>query len=140
MSDSTLPVPVSAGLLVLRIATGALMASLHGFGKLTSYGEKAATWADPIGLGPEVSLALAIFSEFFCAVLIVLGLATRAAAIPFLITMLVAAFVVHADDPWGKKELALLYAAPALALILTGPGAFSLDAMLAPFYRRFAPK
>jgi putative oxidoreductase len=42
--------------------------------------------------------------------------------------MLVAAFVVHGDDPWSKKELALLYAIPFLTLGLTGPGRFSIDA------------
>ena len=52
------------------------------------------------------------------------------AAVPLLVTMLVAAFVVHADDPWGKKEFALLYAIPALSLIFTGGGRFSLDQVI----------
>ena len=43
--------------------------------------------------------------------------------------MLVAAFVVHADDPWGKKEFALLYAIPFTALAITGGGRYALDAL-----------
>lgn len=38
-----------------------------------------------------------------------MGLATRLATVPMMIIMLVAAFVAHADDPFGKKEPALLY-------------------------------
>jgi uncharacterized membrane protein YphA (DoxX/SURF4 family) len=41
---------------------------------------------------------------------LVLGLATRLAAFPLLFTMLTAAFFIHGDDPWAKKELAVLYA------------------------------
>ena len=44
--------------------------------------------------------------------------------------MLVAAFVIHADDPWSKQEFALLYALPFVALIIGGAGRFSLDGRL----------
>jgi putative oxidoreductase len=44
--------------------------------------------------------------------------------------MLVAAFIVHGDDPFQKKELALLFLTPFLALLLAGPGRFSLDAVI----------
>jgi putative oxidoreductase len=58
----------------------------------------------------------------------VLGVATRFAAVPLAVTMLVAAFAIHADDPWAKKELALLYAVPFVTLVFTGAGKFSVDA------------
>jgi putative oxidoreductase len=45
--------------------------------------------------------------------------------------MLVAAFIVHATDPFfSKKEFALVYALYYLGLACTGPGRFSLDHML----------
>ena len=116
-----------AGLLLLRLGVGGLMLTQHGWGKLLSYGDKAATWADPIGVGPELSLALAIFAEVVCAALIVIGLATRGAAVPLAITMFVAAFVVHWDDPFAKKEFALLFLIPCLTLIGTGAGRWSVD-------------
>jgi putative oxidoreductase len=55
------------------------------------------------------------------------GLFTRLSVIPLIITMLVAAFVAHAGDPFSSKEPALLYLIPYLALLFSGPGKFSLD-------------
>ena len=118
-----------SGLLLLR-ATGLLMMTQHGWGKLMSFSERAETWVDPIGLGPELSLALAIGAEFFCAILVAAGMATRLAAIPPAFTMLVAVSVVHWADPFGKKEFALLYLVPYLTLILTGAGRYSIDGWL----------
>lgn len=118
------------GLLLLRVGVGSFMLSAHGWGKLMSFAAKADIWADPIGLGPTVSLALAIFAEFFCSAAIIFGAGTRVAAIPLLITMLVAAGIVHADDPWSKKEFALMYGWVFTTLIFTGAGKFSLDAVI----------
>lgn len=118
------------GLLILRVGVGSFMLFAHGWGKLASFAEKADTWADPIGIGPTVSLSLVIFAEFFCSLAIILGIGTRAAAIPLLITMLVAAGIVHADDPWGKKEFALLYGWTFAALIFAGAGRYSIDAVI----------
>jgi putative oxidoreductase len=42
-------------------------------------------------------------------------------------TMLVAAFIVHLDDPFKRKELALLYLVGFLIVLLMGPGKYSLD-------------
>ncbi len=120
----------SIGLLILRLFTGGCMLLAHGWGKLTGFGDLSSKFPDPIGLGSTPSLALAVFAEVFCAIAIMLGLFTRAAAIPLLITMLVAAFVIHGDDPFQKKEFALLYAAPFLMLIFTGAGSLSIDAKL----------
>lgn len=120
----------SIGLLIIRVFTGGCMLFAHGWGKMIKFGELSDKFPDPIGVGSAPSLALAVFAEVFCAIAIVLGLFTRAAAIPLLITMLVAAFIVHGADPFQKKEFALLYAAPFLMLIFTGAGAFSIDAKL----------
>lgn len=122
------------GLLILRVVTGGTMLLAHGLGKLATFSERAESFPDPIGVGTTVSLSLAVFAEVLCALLLVLGLGTRLAAIPLLITMLVALFVVHGADPFAKKELALLYAAPFLTLVLTGGGRFSVEHVL--FSRR----
>ncbi len=115
------------GLLVLRVMSGSMMLFAHGWGKIVSYPEKVSSWANPIGLGSEVTLTLAVFAEFFCSLAIIFGVGTRLAAIPLLCTMLVAALIVHADDPWQKQEFALLYATIFLGLIFTGAGRFSVD-------------
>ncbi len=119
---------LDAGLLVMRVATGAMMAFGHGWGKLVTYAERAATFPDPLGVSSPVSLALVVFAEFFCALLVALGAATRFAAIPLVINMFVAAFVIHGDDPWLRQEFAVLYLIPFFTLIFTGAGRFSIDA------------
>ena len=59
--------------------------------------------------------------------LVVIGFKVRWAAIPVVITMLVAAFVVHAADGWAKQEFPLLFAVAFLTLVFTGAGRYSLD-------------
>lgn len=120
----------SIGLLILRVFVGGFMLYAHGWPKLASFSEKSGGFPDPLGIGSPASLTLAVFAEVLCALALMLGLFTRAAAIPLLITMLVAAFIVHGDDPFQKKEFALLYAIPFLALILTGAGTYSVDSKL----------
>ena len=121
---------VAVSLLILRIGAGLMMSTAHGWGKLTSFSERAAQFSDPIGLGSSLSMGLAIFAEFFCSMALILGLFTRAAVIPLMFTMLVAVLIVHADDPFGRKELALLYLLPYITVLLCGPGRFSLDRLL----------
>ena len=55
------------------------------------------------------------------------GLYLPMLAVPLIITMAVAAFIVHAEDPFSRKEHALLFLVPYLTLMLTGAGRFSLD-------------
>jgi putative oxidoreductase len=126
------------GLLILRVSFGGMMLVAHGWGKLVGFAELSQKFPDPIGVGSTLSLSLAVGAEVFCALAIVLGLFTRLAAIPLIVTMLVAAFVIHADDPWAKKEFALLYLLPFLSLVFTGAGKYSLDAFLAKRSRKDA--
>ena len=119
----------SLGLLLVRLGAGGMMLAGHGWAKLSGFSEMASRFPDPLGLGSSTaSLSLTVFAEFFCAAAVVLGVATRFAAVPLAVTMLVAAFAIHADDPWAKKELALLYAVPFVTLVFTGAGKFSVDA------------
>jgi putative oxidoreductase len=128
MESSNAP---STGLLVLRVGAGVMMLLAHGWPKLAGFATYAERFPDPIGLGPAPSLVLAILAEVVCAVLVVVGLGTRFAAVPLVITMLVAGLIVHAPDPWAKKELALLYATAFTTLVVTGGGRWSLDAVIA---------
>jgi len=118
------------GLAILRVVVGGMMLAAHGWPKLKGFSGLLHTFPNPIGIGSAPSLVLAVFAEVFCALAVMLGFFTRAAAIPLLITMLVAAFIVHAEDPFQRQEFALLYAAPFLMLIFTGAGSYSLDAKL----------
>ena len=115
------------GLLLLRAASGTMMVYAHGWGKLANFGEYAAKFSDPIGIGKTPSLVLAVFAEFFCALLLIPGLYTRLAAIPLIITMLVAGLIVHAADPFGTKERALLFLVIFIGVACAGPGRYSVD-------------
>lgn len=114
------------GLLILRIGGGGMMLT-HGWGKLNMLMSGADQFPDPLGVGPQLSLILAVFAEFLCSILLILGAGTRLVAMPLLFTMFMAAFIIHGDDPFQKQELALLYGTIYLALILNGAGRFSLD-------------
>ena len=117
---------VDLGLLVLRIAGAGFMLT-HGWGKFMNVINGNFEFGDPIGLGPTLSLILTAFAEFICAILVLVGFKGRLATIPMMFTMLVAAFVVHADDPWNRKEFALLYFFILLAIFLMGTGKYSID-------------
>lgn len=129
----------SLGILALRVMTGLMMLLGHGLPKLLNY----TVLKDKFGLqvypfqhfAPSVNLMLCIAAEAGAAALIVIGLCTRPAAFLLGFTMVVAAFGVLGNAPWFmgpdvpvSKEPALLYLIPMIAIILTGGGAFSLDA------------
>jgi putative oxidoreductase len=119
------------GVLFLRLSVGGLMLVRHGWPKLQKLlNDDPIKFADPFGTGPEIALFLAVFAELICAFLIMIGGFTRAATIPLIITMIVAAFMIHGDDPFQKKEFAILYLIPFIFLLITGAGRFSLDARL----------
>jgi putative oxidoreductase len=130
---------VSAGLLVARLVLGLLMAA-HGsqklFGWLGGHGlAGTGGFFDSLGFHPGRAFALAAgLAEFGGGLLLALGFLGPIGPALVLSVMIVAALVVH--RPGGLFamtngiELPLLYAAGAIALALTGPGAYSLDALL----------
>src|SRR5438477_262911 len=85
----------SLALLVLRIWLGMTMLINHGVSKLTGFSAKAPDFPDPLGIGHTASLALAVFSEVFGSMLLIMGLATRFAAMVLAVDMAVAFFFVH---------------------------------------------
>lgn len=118
---------IDLALLILRVGTAFLMLT-HGIPKLAMlFGSGEIAFADPIGLGMEISLTLVVFAEVICSILILLGLGTRVAAIPLIINMFVAFFIVHAQDPFQIKELALIYLLIFSVLLITGGGKYALD-------------
>jgi putative oxidoreductase len=117
-------------LLLLRIGA-ALGIMTHGYPKLMKLlAGGTIKFSDPLGIGATASLSLAVFAEFFCAILLGLGLGTRFAALVLSITMAVAAFIQHANDPFARKELAVVYLLVFLTLLVFGPGRYSLDSQL----------
>lgn len=119
---------IDLALLLLRLTFGGMMIYGHGWRKLLRlFGDEPIKFRDVFSMEPEVSLALAVFAEVLCALLLMAGLLSRWAAIPMAFTMFVAAFVAHGADPFSEKELALAYMMVYVALFLTGPGKYSVD-------------
>jgi putative oxidoreductase len=118
------------GFLVLRVGFGTALAFAHGWGKVTDLGKFTEGVARRGIFLPELLGPAAALSEFIGGLCLALGLVTRPAATFVLLTMLTAAFRIHAADPFGKKEMALAYAVVALAFVIAGPGRLSVDGWL----------
>ena len=118
---------VSMALLLLRVVAAAFLLT-HGIPKLGRlFSGEEIRFMDFMGLGPVVSLSLAVLAEFLCSILVIFGAFTRLALIPMIITMGTAAFVAHADDPFGTKEKPLLFMLVFIFLLITGPGKYAVD-------------
>ena len=135
------------GLLALRVMVGASLFLNHGWEKLTRFSEMTRFGMDPIHIGVYPSLAFATFVDGICALLIIVGLFTRAATFFTLMSLSVVFFVMeHAlsfgarnmpgppgmpgPPPGGHTELVFLYLAVFLVLFIVGPGSLSLDGRL----------
>ena len=119
----------NTAMLLLRLVVGFLMIN-HGYGKLVHFGDMQGKFINFLGLGQPVSLALVVFAEFFCALFIIIGLFTRLATIPVIVAMGVALFKAHNSDFLGEGEMATLYLAGYLVLLIVGPGKVSVDGMI----------
>jgi putative oxidoreductase len=115
------------GLLILRLSMGTLMLT-HGLPKLTNFNQIVSDGHFIPVLGSvALGLALTVMAEFFMSIFLMAGFLTRISTIPLIVTMLVAVFVAHANDPFADKEHALLFLFPYITLLLAGPGRFSAD-------------
>ena len=116
----------SMALLVARLWFGLAMLFNHGLEKFANFKDLVGTFPDPLGLGQEASLVLVIFAEILAALLLTVGLMTRIAAAVLVIDMFVAFLMVHKAGMTGG-ELAFLYLAGSVILVIAGGGLFSLD-------------
>lgn len=129
LSVSCSQTALNMGLLLLRLTSGILMMS-HGYSKLIKFAALKSEFMNFLGMGSTLSLIMVIFAEFFCGLFLILGLFTRLAAIPLIITMIVATFKVHHADFFGEAEMATLYMGCFLSILIMGPGKLSVDGMI----------
>jgi putative oxidoreductase len=114
-------------ILCLRILAGSFILT-HGIPKLTKLlSGNEIQFVDPIGLGETFSFGLVVFAEVLCAIFIILGLFTRLASIPLMITMIVALLTAHAGHSFAQKELVFMYLLLFATLFIFGSGKFSID-------------
>lgn len=113
------------------------MAMFHGLEKFRAFSERTGAFPDTLGLGHRNSFLVTVLAELVCAGLLVVGLASRLAALGLSALMGFALFVQQAPDPWKRRELTALYFGAFLTMLLLGPGKLSLDATLVPrLFRR----
>jgi putative oxidoreductase len=124
--------PTNLALFVMRLWLGPTMFFNHGLDKLVHFQDLAPNFADPLGIGKPVSLALVLFAEVVGSALLTIGLLTRFAALTLVIDMFVAYLMVHQTALSGKNsgELAFLYLAGFVALLIAGGGMISLDTVV----------
>lgn len=116
-------------ILAFRILFGTLM-MMHGYQKFAQFETLKDSFPDPIGIGSDYSLALAIFGELICSAAFIIGLLYRLVMIPMLITMGVAFFIIHGNDPFANKELAFIYLTVFLIMYIAGPGKYAIDSLI----------
>ena len=126
------PRQVSLGLIALRVAVAAVFIS-HGRQKLFVYGFAGVTGAfTQMGVPlPGVMGPLIAILEFFGGIALLIGLLTRVIALGFVLDMLGAILLVQLKKGFSGFELEFLLLGSSLALLLTGAGRFSVDALLA---------
>ncbi len=125
---SFLPLNVDFGLLLLRVWLGFSLFYKHGIEKLFTFSQMQTHFPNPLHIGATPSLMYATLSDGICTILIIIGLATRPAALIVAFNLLVVFTVLHgfsfAD---GHAELVYAYLGSFLAILAAGPGKYSLD-------------
>ena len=130
------PSNTDAGLLLLRIGTGLILFLRHGWEKVSQFTLSNPHFPDPLHIGHSTSWVLAMTADGICSLLIALGVGTRWLALYCFVNIFVAWSLVHHFVFLGKipgadhGELIALYLSAFVALMVAGPGRYSVDAMV----------
>jgi putative oxidoreductase len=114
-----------------------------GWGKLHSLDHLIEYFTDLKIPFPQIQAPFVAGVEFVCGSLVLLGIATRLAAVPLIGTMVVAIATAlwpdleGLDDLFGRAEF--LYIVLLVGLVIRGAGAVSIDALLAKRIEATAP-
>lgn len=119
-------ISVPFGLLFLRVSAALLLLQIHGLPKLLNWSTELQRIEDPFGLGATLTLAMAVFAEVVCPVLLILGVFARLACLPVLAVLGIALVVVHPEWTLEEAQFAWLFAVLYAGLAITGPGAWAI--------------
>lgn len=134
------PINKDFALLIIRVGIGLSMLMLHGYGKISGGPER---WEQVGGAMGNLGLSfapvfwgfMAAFAEFFCSILLVLGVLFRPAVLMLAFTMFVAALVhlnLPADNPnsgWTGASHAIELLIVYVGLLFAGPGRYAFSLM-----------
>ena len=129
-----IPLNNDLGLLVLRVLICLNLFLKHGWEKIFSFSNVVSRVPDILHIGVAPTIALAAVSDVACAFLIIFGLATRLSCVYSFVVIFVAWSVRDHFSYFGRGgdhgELIALYLSALIAIFITGPGRFSIDALL----------
>lgn len=121
--------------LFMRLFTG-VMFMQFGIRQIAQFNELALSFPSVFGMGAEVSLLVMILIEIICSTLIILGLFTRFAIIPPMVSMVIAECVLvqelmaQTNVTFQSSQiifLPIMFLGIFLFMMLAGPGKISLD-------------
>lgn len=121
--------------LFMRLFTG-VMFMQFGIRQIAQFNELALSFPSVFGMGAEVSLLVMILIEIICSTLIILGLFTRFAIIPPMVSMVIAECVLvqelmaQTNVTFQSSQiifLPIMFIGIFLFMMLAGPGKISLD-------------
>ncbi len=123
----------SAALLVARLTVGVLFIST-GWGKVHNLASVTEYFGQLHIPAPAFNATLVSWTELLGGTLLVLGLASRLAALPLMVTMTVAILTALSEKIHGLPDLfgqvEWTYLVILLVIVVFGPGRASLDALL----------
>ncbi len=132
------PVVSDVGLLVLRLAVAAVFIA-HGWGDVFDAGVSTniQNYQDAGIPLAAVSAPFTAYIQLVGGILFLFGALTRLISVGFVIVMAGALFFVHLGEPLVMGQdgsgsgFAFIMCAVSIALLLAGPGRFSIDQVLA---------
>jgi putative oxidoreductase len=123
----------SVALLIARLTVGVLFVST-GWGKVHNLAKVTAFFGELHIPAPAFNATLASFTELLCGALLVVGLASRLAALPLMVTMTVAILTAKLEEIHGLPDLfgevEWTYLVLLLIIAVFGPGKASLDTLV----------
>jgi len=125
-------IPENIGFLLLRFFVGLALCTVFEkfFPKNGIWGPQEWFIQDTANMGfpfPSFFAWVAVLSEFFGGILLMLGLFTRPAALLNVLVTFTATFIYHNGDIGNSGLISFFFMIMCLCILLFGPGKFSLD-------------
>jgi len=114
-------------ILFFRVAVATELIVVHGLKKLGIGVAVAEVIPNPLGFPEAFNSAFAIAANVYLPVFVVLGLFTRAAALPALAVTATGYFVMHGSDSLIERDIPFMFSVSMLLIALLGGGKYSLD-------------
>jgi putative oxidoreductase len=123
------PINTNIASFLLRVLVGGLFVR-YGYMKFSSYDTILPMFQDIIGIGAKLSFNLVIFAELICGFFVLVGFLTRLSVIPILISMVVAFFIAHQNDPFDMKAISFVFLCLSVVIFVLGSGKYSVDRLI----------